>query len=148
MLGVVQKHARLATRGAEARALGDAVGRCGEMPEIERPHEKRAEHRAKHLPRDIPTDETGRERAVHRQRDRERWVEVRPGRRAEDEGGQHHREAPSERDLHRAAALHAGPLQQHVRDDAVAQKYEHRRPHELGEETCHSVHLLLTLPTA
>ena len=90
-----------------------------------------ADDTAEDLRDDVAGDQRPVKHAADRQCDGQRRVEACAGGFAEDKRGDHDRKAPGNGDLDGACALHAGLVEGHVCNDAVAEKDQHHCAKEL-----------------
>ena len=117
--------------GGEHAKLGAGVFRRVKVIFEEDVDQNAADDTAEDLRDDIAGNQRPVEHAADSQRDGQRGVETRAGGFAEDERGDHDRKAPCKGDLDRACALHAGLVEGHVCNDAVAEQDQHHCAKEL-----------------
>ena len=119
---------RTSGEDAELRAR---IFRCIEMIFEEDVDENAADDTAEDLCDDVAGNQRPVKHAADRQCDGQRRVEACAGGFAEDKRGDHDRKAPGNGDLDGACALHAGLVEGHVCNDAVAEKDQHHCAKEL-----------------
>ena len=117
--------------GGEHAKLGAGVFRRVKVIFEEDVDQNAADDTAEDLRNDVAGNQRPVEHAAGCQRDGQRGVEARTGGFAEDERGNHDRKAPCNGDLDRACALHAGLVEGHVCNDAVAEQDQHHCAKEL-----------------
>ena len=117
--------------GGEDAELGAGIFRRVKVILEENVDQNAADDTAEDLRNDVAGNQRPVEHTAGCQCDGQRGVEARTGGFAEDERGNHDCKAPCNGDLDRACALHAGLVEGHVCNDAVAEQDQHHCAKEL-----------------